>query len=130
MTITTYDPMQAQDAAAWLDTPPEERVRLVTEYHAAAGMSGTGLRVHCGLHVTVENQIAQRDPPETAEKLRQLMAQGLDRHQAVHAIASVVLAHMRKMIGRTADRPGREALAATYVSGLKRMNARKWLKSG
>ncbi len=46
--------------------------------------------LHVLVHQIVENQVADRDPPQTAETLDQLMQQGLTRHEAVHEIGSVV----------------------------------------
>jgi len=46
--------------------------------------------VHVGIHQTVENQIANHNPPQTAETLEALMRAGYTRHEAVHAIGAIV----------------------------------------
>ncbi|MGE0417002.1 MAG: DUF1841 family protein [Acetobacteraceae bacterium] len=129
MTIDSYDPLQPPDPAVWQEASSEDRIRVVRAYHEAAGMSGSALTVHGGLHVTVENQIALNDPPIVAVKVQQLMAQGLDRHQALHAVASVLIDHMRRMTAPGRRPMEREALAEAYIGAVRRLNARKWLKS-
>lgn len=50
--------------------------------------------VHIAVHQTVENQIADLNPPQTAETLKALIRAGYDRHEAVHAIGSLVAEEM------------------------------------
>jgi hypothetical protein len=78
-------------------------------------------------HAGVENQIAAGDALPVREKARQLMAQGLNRHDAIDAIGSVLMAHMYdiskgKVTGPDPDR--------AYLSALRRLSARKWLRPG
>lgn len=54
------------------------------------GLEGDKLRVHLAIHVVVETQIREGRPPETAETLRRLEAEGMSRHQALHAIGRCV----------------------------------------
>jgi hypothetical protein len=42
------------------------------------------------MHGVVENQLAARNPADVASTLERLMLAGLCRHEAIHAIASVV----------------------------------------
>lgn len=83
--------------------------------------------MHATLHAVVENQIALGDETPVRRKVQQLMAQGLDRHDAIHAIASVLIKYFYAAAqGRApADDPNER-----YYAGLKRLNARKWLRSG
>ena len=55
------------------------------------------------------------------------MAQGLDRHDAIHAIGSVLMTNINRL-----QRPGAapDDPAKTYFSNLRRLNARKWQRSG
>jgi len=48
------------------------------------------MQLHAMMHVVGENQIAAGDPPEVSATLVRLVDAGLSRHEAVHAIASVV----------------------------------------
>jgi hypothetical protein len=63
------------------------------------------------------------------------MAEGLDRHEAVHAIGSVLAVHINELV-RQADsatpparKPGRD-VNAPYFSALQRLTADAWLRSG
>jgi hypothetical protein len=47
------------------------------------------------VHVIVENQIALGDELPVPSTLMRLMADGLDRHDAIHAIASVLMVFLR-----------------------------------
>lgn len=45
---------------------------------------------HVAIHVTVENQVANGDPSQTAETLEAMIQAGYDRHDAIHAIGALV----------------------------------------
>jgi hypothetical protein len=82
--------------------------------------------LHAVLHTIVENQIAEGDAIPVREKARQLMAQGLTRHDALHAIASVLITFTRELVGgeMTDADPNQR-----YFRALRRLHARKWLRS-
>ena len=121
-----YDPMVAPDPDTWLALDESERLDLVGDFHTEHGIDLPNARLHAIAHVVVENQIAAGDPILVPEKLRQLMAQGLDRHDAIHAIGSVLMGHLTDLAaGRMGDAdPNRR-----YGSALRRLNARQWLRS-
>ncbi len=123
MAIDSYDPLSPPAPQEWLAVPDQRRIDLVLAYHHATGERGENEQMHCLLHAIVENQVAMGDRMPVGEKIRQLMAQGLDRHQAVHAIAIVLATHMRRQanaIQRKGDDEQR------YFSEVRRMNARKF----
>ena len=74
-----------------------------------------------------EQWLALGDATPVRAKLRQLKAQGPDWHNAVHAIASVLI----KYVNRLSHDPGtvRDVNEGYYLA-LKRLNARKWQRSG
>jgi hypothetical protein len=127
MTIDSYDPFTAPDAEQWLALDEDERILLVLDYHVRARIEAPGANAHATLHVVVENQIALGDETPVRNKLRQLMARGLDRHDAIHAIASVLVNDLHRAV-----REGAPAVDPTerYYAALKRLNARKWQRSG
>ena len=51
---------------------------------------GVDPMLHIMIHATLENQLAENDPPVTGEVLEALLAQGLSRHEALHRIGSVL----------------------------------------
>jgi hypothetical protein len=46
--------------------------------------------LHISLHAVLERQIAEANPPETAQALFRLTRAGMDRHEALHRIASLL----------------------------------------
>lgn len=125
MAIDSYDPLNPPDPVEWMALDGAARVALVQAYHHSIGDRGENEQAHCTLHAIVENQVAMdatMDP--VRERLRQLMAQGLDRHHAVHAIAIVVA---RQMYRLSRDVALREDNNERYFKELRRMNARKYM---
>lgn len=127
MASDRYDPLKAPDAKEWLAMDEDERMQLVLDYHARAGVELPNARVHATMHAIVENQVALGDETPVRRKVQQLMAQGLNRHDAIHAVASVLINHLYDAAqGKApAGDPNQR-----YYSALKRLNARKWLRSG
>jgi len=70
--------------------------------------------VHVTIHQTVENQIADRTPPQTAETLEALMRAGYTRHEAIHAIGAIVADEIFEILRD--DRPFDED---SYVKALQ-----------
>lgn len=133
--IRKYDPFAEPDPEQWLALDEQERIDLVAEYHRRARIRVPRQKVHAVFHVIVESQIADAELPvrRTAQRL---MSEGLDRHQAIHAIGSVLAAHihdlMRKIelgaddVGRKSDRDPNE----DYFAELETLTADAWLRSG
>jgi SH3-like domain-containing protein len=85
-----YDPDRSVVAEEWSQLGEGEQIELVAEYHRLARIRLPNLRLHAGLHVTVENQVLLGDETPVAAALQRLIGEGLDRHDAIHAIASVL----------------------------------------
>ena len=47
--------------------------------------------MHIMIHTTLENQLAENDPPVTGEVLEALLAQGLSRHEALHRMGGALV---------------------------------------
>jgi hypothetical protein len=77
--------------------------------------------LHVTIHQTVENQLAAKDPPVVHEILERLMRSGLSRHEAIHAIGSVLCVEIWEILDQ--DRPFDEE---RYERGLQQLNAREW----
>lgn len=127
MTIDSYDPLQAPDPEQWLALDENKRIDLATDYHIASGIELPNVAVHATMHAMVESQIAMGDEIPVRRKVQQLMAQGLDRHDAIHAVGSVLINRMSDLVrdGAPADDPN-----VRYYAALRRPNARRWLRSG
>lgn len=123
MAVDSYDAATPPNGPEWLTMGQEERTQLVIDYHTSIGDVGDNAPTHCLLHVIVENQLALGPHMEPVrERLRQLMAQGMDRHDALHAICYVLLRHMQ-WAGMAAQQGDHDA---RYFRELKRMTAQKW----
>ena len=53
-------------------------------------LSRDALKIHLVIHELVEKQLVEGDPPEVEETLSRLLARGLTRHEALHAIGKVI----------------------------------------
>jgi hypothetical protein len=86
-----YDAIEQPDPAIWLELDETERVDLMIDYHRRIGMQLETPELHAMAHVVVENQVALGEVTPVPETLDRLMDEGLDRHEAVHAIGSIFM---------------------------------------
>jgi hypothetical protein len=114
MPFTHYDPECAPDPKEWLALGESDRIRLAQSFHVSARIKGPGLKAHAAFHAVVENQIATGFGPICRAVVR-LQKEGLSRHQAIHAVGSIVAKFLHASIGG----PGSESVAT--MQG--RMNA-------
>ena len=84
-----YDPDIAPDPKSWLELSETERLLLVGDYHEQSEEELPNAQIHAAIHVVVENQLAEAYAP-AVEALARLRREGLNRHDAVHAIGSVL----------------------------------------
>jgi hypothetical protein len=121
---TSYNPMEALDTEEWLALEEGERFDRVREHHLSRRSSHPvpeGFEAHVAAHVIAENQIAMNEPPETRRALERLIADGLDRHEAVHAIGFIVTQHVMEML-RSEARSTRASLSKS----LDALDAQVW----
>jgi hypothetical protein len=119
-----YDPSQAPDPQEWLALDEQERMLLVEQYHHRARIKLPNLTVHATIHAAVENQLAANDEP-VVHALARLMKQGLSRHDAIHAIGSVVATEIYHAL----QSKGPKDLRAGYYAQIESLTAEKWLNS-
>ena len=133
--IPAYDPLVGPDPDAWLATDEQQRIDAVERYHRRAAIELERPEAHAAMHAAVENQIAEGDRWPVRRTLLRLMAEGLDRHDAIHAIASVLVAHLNTQAreGRSQVRPAQQSernSSGRYFSELDQLTAKSWLRSG
>ena len=118
-----YDPQRAPDPKTWLALDEEERIVLVLQYHRRARVRVPNSRLHATIHVIVENQVALGDEIPVRRTLERLRAEGLDRHDAVHAVGSVTTKHIYDLLkeGPPAGDPN-----APYWAELQSLTAEGW----
>ena len=118
-----YDPTQGLDASEWLESDEAERLDAVLRYHKRDKERAGSVRAHAAIHVTVENQLAEGlgGAVRAMERLRE---QGLGRHDAIHAVGSVVAEQIYAALKHRAFD------AAEYEARLDVLTAEAWRKSG
>lgn len=117
-----YDPDMDPDPAAWLALDEDERLQLVRYAHRSVSREHPAMESvdsHVSIHTIVENQLAMNKPAIVRSKLAELCAQGLTRHEAVHAIGSVIAEHMWKVTRQ-------QAVADDYERNLKKLSKASW----
>lgn len=119
-----YDPERAPDPEEWLALDEQERIALVAVHHPRTRAKLPNRQLHAAIHVVVENQLAER-VAVVQETLERLMAEGLDRHEAIHAIGSVVAEHLWKAMNEMLPGPD---LEEGYFRRLEALTASDWLK--
>lgn len=120
----TYDPLEAPDVGWWLELDEGERNQLVEDYHRRARVEVPNLRMHSIFHAIVETQAAAGDELAVARTLARLQSAGLDRHDALHAIGSVLGECLHGLM--THQGTGGDPSAA-YAAALEKLDARAWL---
>lgn len=118
-----YDASRGPDPKRWILTAEDVRLEQVLAYHKRKRIRLPNAHLHALMHVVVESQLAERYEP-AVQALDRLTSEGLDRHEAVHAIASVVIqgVHDVMQYGRTDF--DREACA----TALRALSAESWRK--
>ena len=124
--MNRYNPEVDPDKEEWLALDEGERIFLVEKYHRdeRISMPQRARRLHATIHTVVENQLALEDQTIVRDTLHRLMEDGLTRHEAVHAVGSVLAEHIYDLI--QADHPPSDG-NAPYYAALQQLTAEKWL---
>jgi Domain of unknown function (DUF1841) len=118
-----YDPDVGPDPADWLALEEGERLRQVKDYHERYDGLLAEPEIHAAVHVVIENQIAMDDETPVRQALERLMSEGLTRHEAVHALGSV----LTEMIVAVAnDKKAKDVQADAYKEAIARITAEDW----
>ena len=124
--METYDPETAPDAAEWLELEEDERVSRVSAYHRHAKIKLPNLNIHAALHAVVENQIAE-ELQAVRETVARLQTEGLSRHDAIHAVGSVLVVRLQALM---LEGPRAQFAVEAYSQDLRSLTAQGWLKKG
>jgi len=119
-----YDPLQAPDPQEWNALDESERIELALRYHKQARVRLPNARLHATIHAIVENQVALGDQTPVAATVERLMKEGLDRHDAIHAIGSA-FANFLSAVGRSQPADP----TALYYEEVGKLTAQGWLES-
>jgi hypothetical protein len=123
--VKRYDPAKDPDPKEWLAMDEARRIDIVSSYHRRFDHRVPRPRGHAMIHVIVENQLAAPEPAVVAT-LARLQREGLDRHDAVHAIGSVLLAHLNERMKQPETTFEGDPNAA-YFTSLEKLTAAGWL---
>jgi len=121
--VTRYDPKSPPDPGEWLRLDEAERIELVLRHHRHARVQLPNAHLHATIHVVVENQVALGDQFPARRTLERLQLEGLDRHDAVHAIGSVLAKHMHDLLK---GGPPAGDLNDPYRTELEALTAESW----
>ena len=124
--MATYEPSKKPNPEQWLALDESERIELVRAFHRRQQILVPNLDAHAIVHVIVENQLVEGFPAAEAT-LARLQSGGLDRHDALHAVGSVLLEHMQKLIKGS---PSGGDPNTPYIAALEKLTADAWRRSG
>src|SRR5947208_16562806 len=121
--MDSYDPETSPRSEDWLQTDEGERIELVSSYHRRKKIHLPNPRLHAVIHVVVENQLALGEEI-VVETLARLQREGLSRHDALHAIGSVLAAELYELMLETSEATG--DAYHRYLERLKKLTAKNW----
>lgn len=122
--MDSYDPDSAS-RSDWLETDEGERIELVSSYHRAKKIRLPNAQLHAVIHVVVENQLALGEQA-VVETLARLQREGLTRHDALHAIGSVLASDLYELMQETA---ATGEVYHRYRERLQALTAKDWRAS-
>jgi hypothetical protein len=124
--MDSYNPDTSPAPDDWLQTDEGERIELVAAHHSRSGIRLPNVQLHAVIHVVVENQLAMSEEHVVAT-LDRLQGEGLSRHDAIHAIGSVLAENLYELMQEettATDEPYRR-----YVERLETLSAKSWRES-
>jgi hypothetical protein len=93
-----YDPNDDLPVSDWTALDEDEQVMAVRQYHEEAGIDVPNLDLHAILHTIIENQVALEGETPVPDALDRLQDEGLSRHDAIHAVATVLMKHLDSIL--------------------------------
>jgi hypothetical protein len=126
--MKTYDADRDPGPNTWLGLDEDTKIDLVVAYHRRHRPWTPRVRLHATFHTIVENQVAANEPV-VVETLQRLRNEGLSRHDAVHAIGSVLAAQVYDALKREQPDAGKD-LNEVYATELRKLTAESWHNAG
>jgi hypothetical protein len=117
-----YDP-DNPTTADWLELDEAERIELVSSYHRRKKIRLPNAQLHAVIHVIVENQLALGETV-VVDTLARLQSEGLSRHDALHAIGSVLAEDLYELLREASDANGHTY--ERYLERLGDLSASTW----
>ena len=123
--LPTYNPEIEPTGPSWLALDEQERIALTERFHRRANIELPDVKAHAVIHAIVENQIALK-VGSVVRAVPRLVKQGLSRHDAIHAVASVLAEHLHEQANAEIE-DSAEVSNARYEASVERLNAKEWL---
>jgi hypothetical protein len=120
--MDSYDPETSRPSADWLQIDEGQRIELVSSYHRRKKIRLPNAQLHAVIHVVVENQVALGEEV-VIETLARLQQEGLGRHDALHAIGSVLAADLYELMQESAETGD---AYRRYLERLQKLTAKNW----
>ena len=119
--MVRYDPDRVP-SREWFLLDEQERLQSVQRYHERVKADLPNPTLHAIIHAVIEDQLAGGVAP-VVTAFERLTSEGLDRHDAIHAIGSVLAEHMLNLMNGV-QAPGEPN--QPYYDGLKELKASAW----
>jgi hypothetical protein len=123
--MTPSGHLDRKNGCRWMSTSASRRWRTST----GARSHLPNATVHAVIHVVVENQIALSDEIPVKRTMQRLMSEGLDRHDSIHAVGSVLIGHTKDLLAQPKAEAGADP-NRSYYAALDRLAAKDWSSSG
>jgi len=124
--MDAYDPDTPVRGSDWLEIDEGERLELVSSYHRRKKIRLPNAQLHSVIHVVVENQLALGEEA-VVRTLARLQAEGLGRHDALHAIGSVLAADLYELMRESSA--SSDDTYVRYLERLEKITAKNWRAS-
>jgi hypothetical protein len=121
-----YNPDGPIDPQGWLAIDESQRLYLVQQYHRKKRVRLPNARLHAVIHVVVENQVAMGAEIPVGNTVSRLMREGLSRHDAIHAIGTILAGHLYELMK---EGPQSTDANSTYYRELDELTAESWLNN-
>jgi hypothetical protein len=121
-----YNPDGPIDPQEWLAIDESQRLYLVQQYHRKKRVRLPNARLHAVIHTVVENQVAMGAEIPVGSTVSRLMREGLSRHDAIHAIGTILAGHLYELMK---EGPQSTDASSTYYRELDELTAESWLNN-
>ena len=119
-----YDPEVGPSSKEWLSLDERQRLRLAETHHRATHVKVSSIKAHAAIHLMVENQIAE-GVESVVRAMARLIREGLPRHEAIHAVGSVLAEHFFEAM-KSSDQDLSNTAQARYDAAVERLTAKSW----
>ena len=115
-----YDPERAPDPSGWLQHDEAEQLDAVLRYHKKIGFKAGSVKIHAVVHTAIETQLAE-GYKAVCDALERLLSEGLDRHEALHAVGAIFAEQLHAVLTTRTDFDNEK-----YERGLSELTVASW----